>query len=224
MENLILYSHIIAPLRFAPWPLLLVLFFFSVVLHEVAHGFVALKCGDNTAKLMGRLTLNPIAHIDILGTIIVPFVLFLMGGFIIGWAKPVPINPYNFYDIKECTIKVAAAGPLTNFTLAIICAIIVWVLNITGIAATQFGFSITALFAGGVSVNILLGLFNLTPIPPLDGSKIASSLMPYEISQKYERIAPYGFFILILMIGILWRIIITIGNVFYRFLFMGLPL
>ena len=224
MNNYLLYSHIFAPFRFAPWPLLVVVFFFSVVVHEVAHGWMALKCGDDTAKMMGRLTLNPIPHIDILGTIIVPIVLHLLGGFIIGWAKPVPINPYNFYDIKTCIMKVGAAGPLSNFTLAVGFAILVWLFNLSGITNnTELGFMLTAVLAGGVTVNIILGLFNLTPIPPLDGSKIVGSLLPYELSLKYERIAPYGFFILILLLGFIWRVIMAFGNIFYRLLFIGMP-
>ncbi len=226
MENIILYKHIFGPFSFLGniWPLLIVVFFFSVVLHEVAHGLMAYKCGDNTAKAMGRITLNPIPHIDIFGTIIVPILLYTMGGFIIGWAKPVPINPYNFYDIKKCTIKVGLAGPLTNFALAVALSIIVWILNVIGFYKTEIGFTFIAVIAAGVSINIILGLFNLIPIPPLDGSRIVSSLLPYELSQKYNRIEPFGFFILILTIRIFWVFIINIGNLFYKLLFMGLPL
>jgi len=216
--------NIFAPLRFTPWPLLVIIFFFSVVVHEVSHGAMALKCGDPTAKAMGRLTLNPIPHIDIFGTIIVPFILYLMGGFIIGWAKPVPVNPYNFYDIRKCTIKVGLAGPLTNYGLAVVFSLIVWLLNIAGVQNSQAGFTLIALLAGGVSVNLILGTFNLIPIPPLDGSRVVSSLLPDELSEKYERISPYGFLILILVLGLIWRVIITFGNIAYRALFMGLPL
>ncbi|MFH1415885.1 MAG: site-2 protease family protein [Elusimicrobiota bacterium] len=226
MDNIILYQHIFGPLHFVSglWPLVVVLFFFSVVLHEVAHGYMAYMCGDNTAKAMGRITLNPLAHIDVLGTLIVPVVLYMLGGVIIGWAKPVPVNPHNFYDLKKDTLKVGASGPLMNFALAIVFSLIVWIMNLMKVYNTDTGFMLIALVASGVSMNIVLGLFNLIPIPPLDGSRIVSSLLPAEAAYRYEKIAPYGFFILILMIGVLWRFIILFGNVFYKLLFMGLPL
>ncbi|MFC2060926.1 site-2 protease family protein [Elusimicrobiota bacterium] len=226
MGNIILYKHIFAPFSIVGslWPLVAVLFFFSVVLHEVAHGYIAYRCGDNTAKAMGRITLNPISHIDPFGTIIVPLLLFFIGGFVVGWAKPVPVNPYNFNDYKMDSIKVSLSGPLTNFSLAVLFSVIVWILNIIQFPATRIGLLITSIFAAGVTVNIILGLFNLIPIPPLDGSRVVSALLPPELSEKYERIAPYGFFILIFMLGMIWPVIIGIGNIFYKMLFMGLPL
>lgn len=224
MGNYILYKHIFGPFSFAPWPLIIVVFFFSVVIHEVSHGMMAYKCGDNTAKAMGRITLNPLSHIDIFGTLIVPVVLYFMGGFIIGWAKPVPINPHNFHDIKKDTIKVGASGVLANFALAIAFSLIIWILNLLGIYRSGIGFMMISVLAAGVAVNIVLGLFNLVPIPPLDGSRILSALLPIGLSEKYDRIAPYGFFILILSIRILWPFIIGIGNMFYKFLFWGLPM
>lgn len=226
MVNIILYKHIFAPFSLigGMWPLIVVVFFFSVVIHEVSHGLIAYKCGDSTAKAMGRITLNPIVHIDILGTIVVPVLLYFLGGFIIGWAKPVPINPYNFHDIKRDTIKVSAAGVFANFALAVGFSLLIWLLNLIKIYETSIGFTLIAVLAAGVAVNIILGLFNLIPIPPLDGSKIVSALLPIELSQKYDRIAPFGFFILILTIRIFWPIIIGLGNLFYKLLFIGLPL
>ncbi|MFC2091468.1 site-2 protease family protein [Elusimicrobiota bacterium] len=206
------------------WPVVVVIFFFSVVLHEVAHGYVAYLCGDNTARDMGRITLNPLAHIDLFGTLIVPVMLYMLGGFIIGWAKPVPINPNNFRNIKQDVLKVGASGPLTNFTLAVIFSLILWILNLIGFSATPYGFTVTVIIASAVSVNIILGMFNLVPIPPLDGSRIVSSLLPYELSVKYDRLAPFGFIILILSIRILWPVVISAGNVFYKMLFMGMPI
>jgi Zn-dependent protease len=222
----ILYKHIFMPFRFisAMWPLLLVIFFFSVVLHEVAHGYIAYKCGDNTAKAMGRITLNPFSHIDVLGTIIVPIILYMLGGFIIGWAKPVPINPLNFRDMKRDTLKVAASGPLTNFSIAIALSFIIWIFNMLKFNYTQLGFILIAVLAAGVSMNLILGLFNLIPIPPLDGSRIVSSLLPSEVAVRYDSIAPFGFFILILTLRIFWPILIGFANIFYKLLFWGLPL
>lgn len=223
MGNYIIYKTIFAPFSFAPWPLIIVIFFFSVVIHEVAHGVVAGRCGDDTARVMGRITLNPIAHIDIIGTIIVPVVLYMMGGFIIGWAKPVPINPLKFRNLKADTIKVGASGILANFSLAILFSLIIWVLNILNFHNSQQGFTFIAVLASGVAVNIVLGLFNLVPIPPLDGSRIVSSLLPDDLARKYDSIAPFGFIILVVTIRIIWPFILQIGNIFYKLLFIGLP-
>ncbi len=224
MNELFLYRHMMVPLNMAPAPILIVLFFFSVVLHEVAHGYTALKCGDPTAQLSGRLTLNPLPHVDVLGTIIVPLLMYTMGGFVIGWAKPVPVNPYNFKNLREGTLKVGASGPLTNFILAVIFAVVVWIFNILNLPSTNFGLTMTALFAGGVTVNLILGLFNLVPVPPLDGSRIVSTLLPPEAAEKYERIEPYGILIVFLLLSLIWPLIIGIGNLIYRVLFWGLPL
>ncbi|MBN2406139.1 MAG: site-2 protease family protein [Elusimicrobia bacterium] len=206
------------------WPVVAVIFFFSVVVHEVAHGVIAERCGDDTARAAGRITLNPLVHIDIFGTIIVPVMMYLLGGVVIGWAKPVPVNPNNFRDIRMDTMKVGVSGPLTNFTLAVIFALLVWLLNLAGVPGGSGGFLFTSVCAAGVAVNIVLGLFNLVPIPPMDGSRIVSALLPEDLSRRYDRLAPYGFFILILMLSVIWGLIIRFGNIFYRMLFTGLPI
>jgi Zn-dependent protease len=224
MGTYILFKHIFAPFSIAPWPLVVVIFFFSVVVHEVSHGLMAYKCGDSTAKDMGRITLNPIPHIDIFGTIIVPVLLYFMGGFIIGWAKPVPINPNNFNNIKKCTIKVGFSGVLANFALAVLFSLIIWGMNFLRLYQTDSGLIIMAVLAAGVAVNIVLGLFNLIPIPPLDGSRVVSSLLPDNLAVKYDSIAAFGFFILILTLRFWWALIIPFGNMFYKLLFWGLPL
>ncbi|MGM0568298.1 MAG: site-2 protease family protein [Elusimicrobiota bacterium] len=229
MENYIIYQSIFAPLRLIGnmWPMLAVFFFFSVIMHEVAHGYAAMRSGDDTARLMGRLTLNPIPHIDLIGTILVPaFLIISRAGVIFGWAKPVPINPYNFRNIKEGMIKVSLAGVLTNFAIATALSILVYIINLTGLHTSALGGNIIILFTATASVNIILGLFNLVPIPPLDGSNLLSTLLPDDMAQSYEKIKPYGFFIIIFLLftGILWGIISLFGNLFYRFLFMGLPL
>ncbi len=149
---------------------LYVIIVLSAVFHEYAHAFVAYHMGDPTAKNMGRLTLNPIAHMDPIGTVLLPlFLLFFVGGFI-GYAKPVPYNPYNLNDAKYGSAKVGVAGPLSNFFIAFLFAMALRFLELGGF--TQVAFSWI------VYVNIFLGLFNLIPIPPLDGSKILSVFLP----------------------------------------------
>ncbi|MEA3506387.1 MAG: site-2 protease family protein, partial [Elusimicrobiota bacterium] len=177
-----------------------------------------------TARLMGRITLNPIPHIDPIGTILVPIVLMIMPtNFIIGWAKPVPVNPYNFYNYKECTLKVSSAGILTNFAFATFLALVVRFIHLAGMDGSAIGLSVAGLLAAGASINIVLGLFNLIPIPPLDGSRIVSVFLPQELSEQYDRVGQFGIIILFLFIGIFFPVLIGIGNIFYRFIFMGMP-
>jgi len=176
----------------------IIIFLFSVVLHELAHGYVAFSLGDDTAKMAGRLTLNPIKHLDLVGSIIVPGALILlsslgMGGFIFGWAKPVPYNPYKLKDAKYGSAKVAIAGPLANFALALIFGLS---LRFIPVIYTIPGMLIIFLYI--VQINLILGLFNLIPIPPLDGSKI---LFTFVKSQQVKiMFARYGFIIFFLVI------------------------
>lgn len=153
---------------------------FSIILHEVAHGYAAEKLGDPTARLAGRLTLNPIPHIDILGSIIVPLISVLSpGGFLFGWAKPVPYNPYNLTRSPRWgEFIVAAAGPGTNFLLAIIFALLTRV---------PFDPSFQVICFMGVLVNLWLGILNLVPVPPLDGSKILSGILPRSLAYQYDQ-------------------------------------
>lgn len=171
----------------------LIALFFSVVLHEIAHGSVAYSLGDPTAKYEGRLTLNPLKHIDPFGSVILPLLLFIANSpILVGWAKPVPVNPYNFRDQKWGQLKVAIAGPATNFGIAIIFGLI---LKITGTDSIFGGFLATVVF-----LNLLLGLFNLLPIPPLDGSWVLFRLLPDSFSQLKYFMTQYGMFILILFL------------------------
>lgn len=165
----------------------------SVMIHEVAHGAMALRLGDDTAKLAGRLTLNPIKHIDVVGSILFPLFLFLARSpIILGWAKPVPYDPTRLYrDLRYGPLKVALAGPASNALVALIVA-----------ALIRFGgtvFSPEALgFLGFiVFLNILLAIFNLVPVPPLDGSKIISAFLPPQAAMAFERIGFLGIFILL---------------------------
>ena len=180
--------------------ILIVLFFF-IVIHEVAHGSVALYLGDPTAKLAGRLTLNPLKHIDLVGTIFLPLMLLVLtagNGPIFGWAKPVPINPFNFRDQKWGTLKVSIAGPATNFLVAIIFGLIIRFFTLP--EPMLIFFSIITIY------NFLWGLFNLVPIPPLDGSHILFTFLPESFSHIKLFLQQYGLFILIFFIffGLRW--------------------
>lgn len=176
----------------------IIILLFSVIIHEVMHGVVALKFGDTTAQRAGRLTLNPIPHIDLFGTILLPAILIFTGSPILfGWAKPVPVNPLNFSNLRKGELFVAAAGILANFSLAILAAIIFHILN----ALPQtFPFLVGELLRFTVLINLVLGIFNLFPIPPLDGSKILLSQLPYKLAKSYARIEPYGILILLILL------------------------
>jgi Zn-dependent protease len=173
----------------------LIVLLFSVVVHEVAHGLMALRLGDHTARLAGRLTLNPLKHIDPIGSVILPLLLALIpGGVVFGWAKPVPYNPYNLKDPRKGGALVAAAGPLTNISIALIFA-----------ALFRFGGAFLSaqsieLLATVVLINIALAVFNLIPIPPLDGSKILFGFLPRSTDAFQGVLERYGFIILIILI------------------------
>ncbi len=170
---------------------------FSVMIHEISHGLMALSFGDKTAEYAGRLTLNPLKHIDIFGSILLPLFLFATGaGFMIGWAKPVPYNVYNLRNRKIAEPLVAFAGPLSNLLVALVFGLI-----LRAIAATMPASPLILIFAFIVIVNISLAVFNLIPIPPLDGSKVLFSIIPvggrFVFSQFAER---YGILIIILIV------------------------
>jgi Zn-dependent protease len=159
------------------------------------HGWVALKFGDHTAENAGRLTLNPIPHIDPIGTILLPALLFITNSpIMVGWAKPVPVNPLHFTDIRRGELFVSAAGIAANLSLAIIAAILYHFLGGFTDQTTLF-----RLLEFTVSINLLLAVFNLIPIPPLDGSKILISQLPLHLAQQYQKIEPYSFLLLILL-------------------------
>ena len=175
----------------------LIVLLFSVIIHELAHGYVAYFLGDPTAKYEGRLTLNPLKHLDPFGSVILPLLLLLATGGqgpIFGWAKPVPINPYNFKDQKWGTLKVAISGPATNFGIAIIFGLFIRFLNFPQITP------LIQLLGIVVFYNFLWGIFNLVPIPPLDGSWILFRLMPQGWEKGKLFLQQYGLFILIFFI------------------------
>jgi len=156
----------------------IIVLIFSAVIHEYSHGWMADKLGDPTARYMGRLTLNPLAHLDPLGSVIVPIVLLVTSGFMVGWAKPVPYNPYNLKDQKNGPALVGLAGPGSNLLIALIFGIAIRIYVLQGSAIDD---RVVMLFGVIVLYNIMLALFNLMPIPPLDGSKVLFHLMPYSM-------------------------------------------
>jgi len=191
----------------------LIVLFFSIVIHEVAHGSMALHLGDPTAKSAGRLSLNPLKHIDPFGTILLPILMLLFTagrGPIFGWAKPVPINPYNFRDQKWGTVKGAISGPATNFLIAIIFSLLIRFFPLSPL--------LISLFTIIIFYNLLWGLFNLVPIPPLDGSHILFRFLPERFWKLKMVLQQYGLFILIFFIFFGLRLLIPLTLYCYQFL------
>jgi Zn-dependent protease len=182
-----------------------VVLLFSVIVHEIAHGYVALLNGDPTARMLGRITLNPGPHIDPIGTVILPLLLLLThAGMLFGWAKPVPVNPLNYRNYRWGEITVSAAGPLSNLALAVAFSVLL-----------RLGFENPGLMQMayfGVSINIFLALFNLIPIPPLDGSHILAILLPRELARLYDYLQPVGFVLILILFytGVMGAIIMPL--------------
>ncbi|HEX6069571.1 MAG TPA: site-2 protease family protein [Longimicrobiaceae bacterium] len=179
---------------------------FSIVLHEVAHGWVARQQGDNTAAMLGRLTLNPIPHIDPVGSLLVPAMLSLLpGGLIFGWAKPVPINPRNFRNYKRGDILVSLAGVFVNFLLAIAFTIVMagseWLLRLAPEMAGSW-LVLRGMAEYGIIINFVLMLFNLIPIPPLDGSHVFAYLLPTRLAYRYRQIGMGGTIIVFILLWV----------------------
>jgi Zn-dependent protease len=197
-------TSVVKDLLIAAIPILI-----AITFHEVAHGFVAYKYGDSTAKMMGRLTLNPIAHIDPVGTIIVPLMLFIFskGTFIFGTAKPVPVNFDNLRHPRRDSAIVSAAGPATNVIIAFLSILLLVLIYKISIVFTSSAFigqkiiiPLNKMLQYSVSFNIFIAAFNLLPVPPLDGGRIVTSLLPAKHSYQFSKIEPYG----ILIVLILW--------------------
>jgi Zn-dependent protease len=167
----------------------------AMSIHEFAHGWVAFKLGDNTAKSMGRLTLNPLAHIDPFGTVILPLFIFIASGgrFIFGAAKPVPINYLALKNPKRDMVWIGLSGPLANILSAVALSL---VLPFIASLIPTLGFILRIL----IIINVVLGVFNLIPIPPLDGSRVVMGLLPQDLASAYAKIEPFGFFIIMLLI------------------------
>lgn len=171
--------------------LTIVILLFSVIVHEVMHGYVALKFGDRTALNAGRLTLNPLPHIDPVGTILLPALMLISGLPLFGWARPVPVNPLNFSDMRRGELLVSLAGVASNITLAVIFALLYHLVN-----AFSGHPLILAVLVRGVVLNFGLAIFNLLPIPPLDGSKALEAVLPYHLARSYQSFQQYGILIL----------------------------
>ena len=184
--------------------LTLSIFFFAVVIHEFAHGWIAWRLGDSTARDQGRLTLNPLAHIDPIGTIFLPLILLVSHSPVIfGWAKPVPVNFRSLNDPKKDMIWVGLAGPMANILVAILLSFLLKFFTLTG------GSMILAILKTGIIINLVLAVFNILPIPPLDGSRVAMGMLPRELAMKYAKLEPYGFMIIfgLLYLGIVGSVI-----------------
>lgn len=181
---------------------------FSVVVHEVAHARQALREGDTTARDLGRITLNPLPHLDLVGSLIVPLTLHLLpGDFIFGWAKPVPVNPANYRNYRAGDIRVSMAGIVSNLMLVGACALLLALLFRAGdswATTNGFGSALAAVAAYGVLVNLVLAWFNLMPVPPLDGSHVFRHLLPPRLAVRYDAAGRFGIGILV-MIGIFFR-------------------
>lgn len=197
----------------------IVILLFSVIIHEVMHGVMALKFGDRTAENAGRLTLNPIPHIDPIGTIIMPLLLVLSGSpLLFGWAKPVPVNPLNFHNIKKGELYTASAGVLANFCLALFATLI---LHLT---KSFSGPVIESILRFTIYINLVLAIFNSLPIPPLDGSKILQSYLPLKYQGAFREFEKYGFFILIFLLLVPIGGVSILGAIlsFFLSIFQGL--
>ena len=201
---------------------------FSIVVHEVSHGWMAHRLGDDTAKKMGRLTLNPIPHIDLVGTVILPIIMIVSGGPVFGWAKPVPFNPYNFnrnVNPKSGAMWVALAGPCSNLIIAFISSFLfVAALKFFAGLPDLLFFSIIQFTKALFIINLVLASLNLIPIPPLDGSKILARFLPDTYVPYFLKLERYGFIILILLLatGALAKLIyVPVG--FLSYIFLAIP-
>ena len=181
----------------------------SVVIHEVSHGYAASYLGDQTARYQGRLTLNPLKHLDFVGSFLVPSLSYFLGGFIFGWAKPVPYNPYNLRPGRRSEAAVAVAGPTSNILLALIFGMLLRI----GVSSDPAFIQITSLI---VFINILLAIFNLMPIPPLDGSKLLFAIFPDKLFQIRGFFEKYGLMLVLFFIFFLWQFIFPVIAVLFR--------
>jgi Zn-dependent protease len=190
---------------------------FAITMHEAAHGYAARHFGDMTARDAGRITLNPIKHIDLFGTIILPAMTVMLGGILFGWAKPVPVNFARLHHPKKDMLWVAAAGPASNFVMAIF-----WMLlmKFAGAFPPAIAFPLGLMAEAGIAINIVLMVLNLLPLPPLDGGRIAVSLLPNHLAHPFAQMERYGFVILIVLLftGLLSKILSPLISLVYGLL------
>lgn len=189
----------------------LIIILFSAIIHEYMHGWMADRLGDPTAKDMGRLTLNPIVHIDLWGSIIMPALLYIAtaGSLVFGYAKPVPFNPYNLRDQKFGPAKVAIAGPLANLITALFFGLILRFMPLSSLTLATF-------FATIVQINLVLLVFNLIPIPPLDGSKVLLAFLPYRWQMEILKIEQYGFILVLLFIMFGFQLVVPVIEFLFK--------
>jgi len=188
MENLSFIQKIVV---FAP-PVIL-----AITVHEAAHGFVASKLGDQTARMLGRVTLNPIKHIDPLGTVLLPLIMMWVGNFLFGWAKPVPVTWSNLKNPKRDMVLVALAGPASNLIMAIGWALVMKLGVVLGNGQSWIAEPMVWMGSAGIFINAILMILNMLPLPPLDGGRVLAGLLPGPLAWKFNKVEPYGLFILI---------------------------
>lgn len=174
----------------------------AITLHEASHAFVAHRCGDSTAKMLGRLSINPLKHIDLIGTLLVPIVIAVLSNFhfVFGWAKPVPISWNNLKKPRRDMALVAAAGPVSNFIMAVIWAVLLKLGLILNPNTSVLALYLVLTGQAGILINLILAFLNLLPIPPLDGSRVLTSLLSPKHAFQYNKLEPYGFFIILALL------------------------
>ncbi|HHM06332.1 MAG TPA: site-2 protease family protein [Gammaproteobacteria bacterium] len=195
---------------------------FAITVHEVAHGWVARRFGDPTAEMLGRLTLNPLKHIDPIGTILVPAILLWAGGILFGWARPVPVNPENLRNPRRDMALVALAGPAANLVMALIWAVLLKISLMLSGTLGMVALPLAYMAQAGITINVLLMVLNLVPLPPLDGSRVAAGFLPPRWGDTLLRAEPYGLLVLLLLLvtGVLGHIVLppvyAVEGVLYR--------
>lgn len=193
---------------------IIIILIMSVVIHEVSHGYAALALGDPTAKYQGRLTLNPISHLDPIGSVLVPLLGYFAGGFIIGWARPVPFNPYNLRNQRWGEALVAIAGPVSNIALALVFGLITRFTEASDLLNESF----LSLAGFVVLINVTLAIFNLIPIPPLDGSKILFAFIPYRFQNFRNYLERYGLIFVFIFIFFYWHFVTPVIEAVFNLL------